>query len=484
MSSTFGGLEIGKRALTAQQAALSLTGNNIANANTQGYTRQEAVFTPSLSIPYSVGTSSIQIGTGVEVSQFKRIRESYLDTQYYSQQQSLGYWQEKQSALSSVETILNEPSDTGLQSKLDNFFQSVQDVAKQPDSLSARAVFTERGQELASTLSTLSSSINETTDQLATKITDKQASVNDYAKQLGLLNGQIAQSVAQGLAPNTLLDQRDLILDKLSSLVPISTSADTNGMVRISVGGVDLVNQTNVASFAVNVNTGEATIGGTVAKLGGGEIQGMLDAKGYVQNGTQTGVLTDIKNNIDTLAQTIASQINSIHAGDNARNLDDIAARTANPSAPLDKLLFFVDKTNPNVAPTSAENMIVNPLITANGNKVAAAQSDHVSNSDNMTAISNLRNTPITIGGKNITIDEYYRSIVGQVGSLAQEANNQVTTQTTMVQQVDNTRQSVSGVSIDEEMTNMIRYQQAYGAAAKYVTTVNDMLDKLINSIR
>lgn len=115
MSSTFGGLEIGKRALTAQQAALSLTGNNIANANTQGYTRQEAVFTPSLSIPYAVGTSSIQIGTGVEVSQFKRIRESYLDTQYYSQQQSLGYWQEKQSALSSVETILNEPSDTGLQ---------------------------------------------------------------------------------------------------------------------------------------------------------------------------------------------------------------------------------------------------------------------------------------------------------------------------------------------------------------------------------
>lgn len=484
MVSTFSGLEIGKRALTAQQAALSMTGNNISNANTQGYTRQDSIFQPTLSIPYFIGNKGLALGTGVEVTQFRRMRESYLDSQYYTQQQSLGYWQEKQSALSNVEVMFNEPSDSGLQSKLDNFFQSMQDLAKQPSSIAARTVFTERGQELAAKLSELSSNLTTTSDQLATKLTEKQTSVNDLAKQLATLNGQIGQSVAQGVAPNTLYDQRDMLLDKLSSLVPISVTTDEQGMTRVSVGGADLVNKKNAATFAVNADTGEATIGNTNVKLDSGEIQGILDTRGFTQNGSSTGALVDIKHKIDTLAQSIATQINAIHAGDNARNLDDIAARSKDPNAPLEKLLFFVDKNNPDAPPTSAENMIVNPKIVANANKVAAGQSDSIDNSDNINAMYNLQHTPIDIDGQTTTIGDYYRSIVGQMGTISQEATNQANNATTIVQQVDNARQSISGVSIDEEMTNMIRYQQAYGAAAKYVTAVNDMLDKLINGIR
>lgn len=488
MYSTFHGLEIGKRAILSQQTALSTTGHNIANANTKGYTRQEAMLqaTRPLASPNpNNGTLPMQMGTGVEVSEFRRIRESYLDNQFQNEQQKAGYWEAKANSLSQLENVFNELSNSGLSSSLDRFWQGLQELSKQPESISARVVVVANGKEITSNLNQIYSGIADYEKNLADQLQVKANEVNAAASEIATLNQQIAQNIGAGKQPNDLLDRRDLLLDNLSKIANIEVTSTVNGKIDVSISGVKLVEGNTANSFTVNPQDGGARIAGNLVGLKGGEIKGLIETLGYMDaSGTTIGRIPELRTSINLLATTIADSMNAIHAGDNARNLDDVQARSENPNAPLEKLLFFVDKDDPTQPPKDAGNIIINPVLVDYPAKVAAAASDNIGDGSNATLMSDVFFQRMDIGGTNTTIGDFYKKVIGQLGTDVQETQLSSENATAVVQMVDNRRQSVSGVSIDEEMTNMVRYQQAYNAAARYVSAVNDLLNTLINGMK
>ncbi|WP_284036444.1 flagellar hook-associated protein FlgK [Neobacillus sp. 114] len=475
MYSTFHGLEIGKRSILAQQTALSTTGHNIANANTVGYTRQDAVLQATNPLAYpskNNGTAPMTMGTGVEVTELKRIRDGFLDQQYRKEQQKAGYWEATASALSNIESVFNEPSDFGMNSTLDRFWQSFQELAKNPDTLAVRTVVVANGKAVADSFQSITAGIEQIEKDLQTQLNGKVSDINSSAKEIADLNKQIALMTANGYQPNDLLDKRDLLLDKLSKMVNIQVATDQTGMVSVNVDGVALVNGKDSFELSVDTQTGEAAISGNQVDLEGGEIKGLVDSL----IGASPNSISSLRNNLDSLAKTIAEQMNAIQAGDDARNLDDIKAGTQ-----LEKVLFFVDKDDPTQPPKDAASMIVNPKLVDFPAKLAAATSNSIGDGSNAAAMGNLQFLKVDIGGNNTTIGDFYQMVIGNLGIGVNEAERYRDNANMVSQQVDNRRLSVSGVSIDEEMTNMVRFQQAYNAAAKYVSAVNDMLDTLIN---
>jgi flagellar hook-associated protein 1 FlgK len=464
MRSTFHGLEIGKRAIFAQQTAMTVTGHNIANANTVGYTRQQAVV--SASRPLAVN-NTMSLGTGVEVEEINRVREQYLDGQFRTQNAQSGYWSAKSDTLSKIEGILNEPSDDGLQAAMDQFWQSLEDLSKQPESLAARAIVRSRAESVIEHFQQISSSVTDLETQIKSTVGLKVTEVNNIAKQIGELNAQISSLVTAGNQPNDLLDQRDVLLDQLSKLVDVKVQPMNNGAVQVMVGGQALVDGDQVKVFAINQTSLAPSIDGNPVTLSGGEILGITESI--------TGFIPAFRDQINTLAQTFVSEINKIHSSTDARNLDDIK----NPVKQPDQLPFFTDNnTGPN---WSIENVSVNAAILSDLNTIAAATSMNVGDGSNAKQMSDLKFTAIASLNNGTTMNDYYRFIVGDIATKSQEAQQSAKNFDMAVTQTANQRESVSGVSIDEEMANLVRFQQAYNAAARYITAFDEMLDKLIN---
>lgn len=476
MYSTFHGLELGKRGILSQQTALTTTGHNIANANTKGYTRQQAEIQSSRSLAYpgmNSGTQPMQMGTGVEITQLKRIRNQFLDVQFRNEEQKLGYYETKAEALSNVEAVFNEPSDYGLDMALNRFWQSMQELAKQPDSLAARTIVLAEGQNVTTNLNEISVGLTQNQQNLASQLTTKAAEINNSLLEVDSLNKQIALAVASGHQPNDLMDKRDLLLDSLTKQIGVQITPGENGKVELSLGGEQLLTSSEVKTFSIDPQAGGVLVGTKVVSLENSEVKGLLDSHGYKVNGTMTGDIPSLLGKVDALAKAMAEQLNEIHASDTATNLE----------GKTEKLLFFVDKNNPTEAPKDAANMILNPLLVNKPEKIAAAKSLNAGDSSNAFEMADLQNKKVSIDAKETTIGDYYHMILSEVGMAVQSAQNLRDNADLRVQQIDTQRQSVSGVSIDEEMTNMVRYQQAYNAAAKYVSTVNEMLDKLINGM-
>ncbi len=475
MRSTFHGIEIGKRAIFAQQTALSVTGHNIANANTEGYTRQNAITqaTNPLSYPgMNVGNGPLQIGTGVETKEINRIRDSFLDGQVRSQNEQQGFWNLKHDTLSKIEETLNEPGDNGLQASFDRFWQSWEDVSKEPDSLAARAALLSNASAIAGRFNQISDSMDHLSTDLQNQLTTKMQEMNNVTKQVSELNLQIAKITASGQQPNDLLDQRDLLVDKLSKMADIQVKPAANGMVDILVGQEYVVAGDKNYSVSFDTNSNQISVGGNSVSLKSGEIAGMVESL--------TQDIPSFMAKINELVTVFSKEVNQIHTDANAMNLDDIQNRKNDPAAVLDQIPFFVAKGSMG-DPVTAGEITVNPQIVASLNKIAAARQANVSDAGNANALNNLKFKTVTFSNQSTTMNNFYRTIVGDVGIKTQEASQMETKSETLVQFAESQRQSVSGVSIDEEMTNMVKFQQSYNAASRYISVMDEVLDKLIN---
>ncbi|MBP1931501.1 flagellar hook-associated protein FlgK [Ammoniphilus resinae] len=480
MASTFHGLEVGKRSLYAQQSALSTTGHNIANANTKGYTRQRVELVASRALSYpgmNNDRSPRQLGTGVDTTEITRIREGFLDDQIRGENQSLGYWQTTSDIYSKIEEVLNEPSDTGLQKLMDQFWQGWQDLAKNPESSAARAVVRERGVAVADAYGQMATSLNQLETDLSTIMEAKINQVNSIANQIRDLNGQIERLVPHGYTPNDLYDQRDVLIDELSKLVDVKVQPGDNGIVNITAGGQTLVAGTTAQQVAYDPNGGKLNLGAGELKLVSGELLALKEG--------MEDILPSIRGQLNVHATTLANEMNAIHQG--GLNLEDIQANP--PRNTPANILFFVDKDDPTMPPQDASRMIVNPLISESLDRIAAAKpSDDgvpsVGDGSNAQAIASLKTKTIAdIGGQSSTIDDFYRSTIAGLGIRSQEAGRMADNSEVLVNQIESRRQSVSGVSLDEEMTNMIKFQQAYNAAARFVTAIDETIDKVVNGM-
>ncbi|HHW39809.1 MAG TPA: flagellar hook-associated protein FlgK [Syntrophomonadaceae bacterium] len=495
MTSTFFGLEIARRGLQAQQRALDVTGHNVSNANTPGYTRQEAVMAttppypvPGLSVPAGAG----QVGSGVEISEIRRLRDGFLDLQYRGENNALGYWEARWDAIQKVETILNEPSDSGLSKVFEQFWQSLEDLSKNPESPAARSTVLERGKALAETFNYLDRQLQALQKDLDRTIQVKVDEVNSFARQIADLNRQIQKIEVAGQRANDLRDKRDLLLDQLSKDINIQVREDANGMVQVGIGGRLLVEGDRVDELIAKDSNGDGfseVLWEADPKDGvqvtGGTIRGLIDMRGYLDEaGRPAGLVPKIRSVLDNMAKTLVQVFNHGITINNQKVKNGHVDGCGLDGSTGNTNLFFKEEVNIN----NAGNIAIADGVLNDLNKIAAAKNygnsdtpiyDKGDGSNALELAQLLKQEKISDLG-NATFEGYYQAAIGELGVQGQQAKRMAENQQLLVSQLDSNRQEVSGVSLDEEMVNMIRFQHAYAAAARVITALDEMLDLII----
>ncbi|MFC4618547.1 flagellar hook-associated protein FlgK [Camelliibacillus cellulosilyticus] len=502
MISAFGSLEAVRRALFAQQGAIQTTGHNIANANTAGYSRQRVTFNPSLPYP-SVGFNrpqiSGQIGTGVDIGSIDRIRDSFLDNQVRGEASSVGYWSAKSDALSKLENLMNEPSDHGLSKVLDDFWQSLQDLASNPENSGTRSVVRQRGQTVADTFHYLSSQLNKQQDDLKMQMGVSVDKVNALVQQINEINKQIAKTEPNGYAANDLYDQRDALVDELSQYVDIRVSTVSSGGLSpgnavgkytIQMVAKDpstgqektytLVDGNNLKAHKLQIDfSGDSpslSVDGNAIPAGystGGSIQGSIESYSNVPN---------MLSALDQMAYNLVKAFNKVHEGGYGHAADGQTPPTGN--------LFFNDLDDVKGA---AANIDLSDAIKSSIDNIAASSDPNGSGDNtiaqNLADVLSKQNMTFQVANgadtetATTTLKGFLQSIIGQLGVNAEAANRNMANSQTLMANADQRRMSVSGVSLDEEMTSLIQYQHAYNAAARMVTVIDQMLDTIVNQM-
>jgi flagellar hook-associated protein 1 len=444
--SSFYGLQTSLRGLLAQQRLLDTTGHNIANASTQGYSRQQAVLAASPALMVPAGATSTgagaMLGSGVDVQQFSRVRDQFLDVQYRGQASNLADWTAQAGALSNAEDALSEPGDNGISKQLTKFWDAWSNLANAPSgapAAAAKQALVSQGQALTDAIKAVRSQMSTVSQQSYSQYQDivkvPGGQVDQIAKQIADLNTTISQLKTSGDEPNDLEDRRDQLLDQLSSFGQISVTNLSSGSLQVSF--VDKANPGTTYPVVDDLNNVWAGPPAQDAWSPGGQMGGLLTVS------KPGGTIDNYVSSLDAFATNLASMVNGAYGG-----------------------------TFLQVGPSAAATIQVNPALVTNPNAVVAGSGNTGSN-DLALAVSQLRG--------NASIDGAYGAFVSKVGSDANAANIQQANAQALTDSVDNRRQSVSGVSMDEEMTNLVKFQRAYQASARAMSTMDDMLDVLIN---
>ncbi len=462
MSSLNASLATALSGLAAEQGALEATTNNVANVNTPGYTREVPVLVTSDPIV----VDPLTLGTGVTLKSIESIRDPILETRIQQETQTQGQLSSLVSALS--QTQVSFTSNTGdIGSAISNFFNSVNQLATSPADLSLR-------QGVLTAAGNLATAFNVTANHLSTQRTSLDGSVvqtvsqiNQLTQQISQLNGQISGLQNVGQEPGAFLDQRNYLLDQLSSLVDISVIPSDNSINITTANGTALV--AGQQSFQLSTQPGSSNVEhiyahgqDITATIVSGQLGGLIQARDQQIPG--------IENQLDTLAAGLANAVNTVQTAGYDLNGNTTGATDANgnPQAPVN--LF-----NPPSATGAAASLSV--AIT-DPSLLAASSDGTVGSNGNAEALYALRDQAI-IGGQSPT--DYYSGIVFNVGNDAANATAEQNASTMVLQQLNDQRSSVSGVSLDEEAANMTRYQQAYSASAQVITTINEMMQTVIN---
>ncbi|WP_144509572.1 flagellar hook-associated protein FlgK [Bacillus sp. FJAT-22090] len=533
MGSTFMGLETSKRGLYTQQSALYTTGHNISNANTLGYSRQRVNMEATLGYP-GTGLNAPKIpghlGTGVQAQSVQRIRDSFVDNQYRQESNKLGYWESRSQAITQMEDVLNEPSEYGLAKSMDEFWKSLQDLSVNPENGGARSVVVQRGIAVADSFNYLSKSISQIQENAGKEIGISLKDVNSILEQIANINEQIQAIEPNGYMPNDLYDARDILLDELSTYFPIETKNEPSGgnSLAIAEGSVtvsiklndgppiEIINGKDYKQFRtspalsredggdgitptgpvtgltlvkVDANGNDSATTDTISlsKLNDtGKVKSLINSYGF-ETGDATnpvkGLYPDMLAKLDKMAEAFAKEFNKIHMGDPADTANypqgsDIYGKQGEA--------FFINKDDNSGAGITAKNINISSEIIKDPGKIVASDSApgaaEPGNGKFALRLANMKFASLDELGK-VSAQTYFEGLIGQLGVDGQQATRLAFNSATLQQAVTERRASVSSVSLDEEMTNMIIFQQAYNASARMITVVDETLDKIINGM-
>jgi flagellar hook-associated protein 1 FlgK len=596
-----GALDIARWSMYSSQLAIEIASHNIANANTEGYSKQNLRLEANPAINMGPG----QIGTGVKAVEVTRENDAFLTAQVAQKKSDYAFWKAQNTAMTEVESIFNETGDNGLNALMGEFWSAWGDLANNPDGLPERQSLLSKTDNLLSMVQEVDYNLKVYQRNLDTKIRGSVTDVNSILKQIADLNGNISNMEVKGsVNANDLRDQRDLLLDKLSEHMDITHYEDErSGQVMVFVlGGTPLVmgKDTNTLSTDRDATTGFSSVlwndssGRTIDltdKLKGGDIAGLVNAR-------DSGGIESYLGSLSTLTRELVWQVNSLHsegvglqsvssmtgtveinditgppavaaldadlgsnfyfsdkytpgstfdiieydssgqvahtytinpAGDTVRNLiDEINAESTLAGGQVSASLtggtngFFKLESGTNtfvIKPSSAgssgnalavlgvntffswtetvgkpvhditETVGVNAALKANPNLISSGYTDNDGKvapgaNDVARAMANLQDKVITnIGGSGVdtTMDSYYSSLVAQVGVDVQNAANNEKFNNTILTQYTQRKESVSGVSLDEEMSDLLKYQHAYQAAAKLISICDEMMQTLLS---
>ncbi|EGL13559.1 MULTISPECIES: flagellar hook-associated protein FlgK [Paenibacillus] len=514
MRSTFHGLELGKRGVIAQQVALNTTGHNITNANTPGYSRQVAQMVAARPLEYPSVTNSTspgQLGMGVEVNAIQRIRDIYFDVEYRNQNSLMNESKVISETLGNIEGVVNEPSNNGLAKNITEFWKAWQTLSKNPstEDLAARSAVVQQAMAMADSFNSMANQFATMGNNITERINVKVSEANSYVTEISDLTKQIKHIESGGDNANDLRDKRDYLVDQLSKLGNVKVT-ETSQTYQITFGTKQVIDDLNSDSIV------QADVAGVTS----GEIFG------YVQS--RDTFIAEYTKQIDLMANTLATgKIEvTLPAGSilpkgmtppagakmdpaNPRKLAADAKVTVDGLNGLHRLGYTLEDpatngkdffvTSDGSGKFTAENIRVNPDIAKDLKKIAAslrietvskppaAPTDKVvqSNGDLALLIGGLAEKTFDFGGTALTASStyggYYEAVMSQLGVQTDHAKKMLENGELLTDHADSLRQSISGVSPDEETANLIKFQHAYNASARVITVVDEMLDKLIN---
>ena len=429
MAGLIGSLHTAYTGMSVNQTAIQTTNHNITNINIPGYSRQTASQVarrphshPGINSPAGAG----QLGQGVQVSQITRARNTFYDAQYRAEAHNYGRTAVRYEYYTSIENIFNEPSDTAISSSLNGFFNSLNELSKDPQNLSAKNVLVEKAGYLCNSLNQATNKL----DNLALNLTQKQEAtineVNKILKSIEELDTKIKILEGTGKQPNDLLDQRDMLLDELSFKFNLSNEAVKNAIA-------DGEFRMDELPMAIDIS---------------GELEGTREMLDEISKQKET---------IATIINTLANAVNDVYKN--------------HPDAPDTKDFFIV-------------------AVDAKGTTKISVNRDFLDDpstiqmtADKALDLSKIKDTKYKIDGNDITINTFYNSKIEKLGYKVQSVTTDESNQSLYLLSIDNSRASVSGVSLDEEMINLIQFQHAYNASAKVVSTIDSLLDVVVNGL-
>jgi flagellar hook-associated protein 1 FlgK len=572
MNNIFSGLHVGLRALETQRKSLDVTGHNIANANNEDYNKQRAIH--KASYPYTApGLSNHggagQFGTGVEIEQVERVKDQFINSQIFKENQSSAYWDEMERGLEKVEYIMNEPSDSGIDTATNQFWNSLQDLSNNPSDNAARNMVRENAYNLIDSFQSVENQLKgykeSINDNLANAVTD----INQLSTKIADLNKQIVSVKGSGQNPNDLLDQRDALFKEMNQMLNVQAREDAQGNLIVSTNGLQLVNGSD--AYNLEIEPGEPgkfndqiihSRTGTEIEPTNGKVaawQEMRDEKldfysgrlnkmaatmvekfntqhkeGYDANGVDgenffqpfdenstesvisqldlTAAIKDLDTGLDKIAAGNKNIDSFVEIDSLGNDLSGNYQVEVTEGATADEFELKISDSDGNqVYPATAGNTVtvnaenpVNLNVDGDGNitedtdpatdspgdftltftdtgKKNISLNKSIGNGENANALGNIFNSDSVIEGTSL--EGYFRTIVTSVGAESSRAQKMKNNQDAVLKQLDTLDRSVSGVSLDEEMAKLIKYQQSYNAAAKYITKTEELLDSLMTIV-
>ncbi|MEB2338595.1 MAG: flagellar hook-associated protein FlgK [Nitrospirales bacterium] len=453
-------LGMGANALATFQRALAVTGQNLSNVNTPGYSRQEIVLAEGIPEDAIPG----QLGTGVVATQIRRSIDTFVEAQLLTSRERLGQFSASQNALTQIQTVFADSNDQGIAASLNDFFQAWQDVATNPADLTSRTALLSKADVVAKRLNQAATQLSAHRNSLDGQILRGIADINTLAGQIADLNGKIKLAEVSGQQANDLRDQRGRYLNDLAELVDISTLEESDGQVSVFVGvGQVLVTQqtafrlagvadiTNSGLSDVQYDNGSGANTDLTGVISGGRLKGWIDARDTTA--------ASLQSSLDTLASQLVSQVNTQHRagyGLDGSTTQDFFTATGTTAATIGVAL--TDRRQVAASSTAAG---------VPGNNV------------NALAVAGLQDSTLA-GLGNATFQEYYSALAGSFGATLQGTKRDLEGQEILNDQLLAHRAQVSGVSMDEELISLLKYQRAFEAASKLITTSDEMLQTIL----
>ncbi len=486
---SFYGLEIAKTGLFVSQKAINLAGHNIANASTVGYTRQrvvsEAIDPAAYNTRFAVSANGA-VGGGAQTQSLEQVRNSFIDKELRRENSDLGYWSTRMDALDYIQTMFDETDSSALTKAMNGFIDALEQLSKDPNSAAMRA-------NLRQSAITLTGSFHNFSEQLAeyqTMQNDSMATtvlnINDILSNIAAYNKSIAGYELSGEKANDLRDKLNVQIDKLSTLVNIEYSYDSSGLLSISTGGQELLNHVtvNYLDTVTNPSTGlyDVVFKGTGAALN--YTSGELAAYKQIRDGNSAedmGV-PYLMHGLDLLAQSLAREMNAIHSHGytlatattpsvNGINLFEVPAGGYGAITAGNFSLSFEVLTN------------LNNFAASYGQTFVSAEGSNANQGDNRRALQLFELcSSVSLSLTSVSsFQGYLKGFMVDLGIEAGHAQTMLESQGAVVENLEMRKESISGVSVDEEMVDLIKSQQMYAASSRIMTAIDESLDILIN---
>jgi flagellar hook-associated protein 1 FlgK len=471
MSKIHGMMDVGKRSMMNSQTALQTVGHNIANKSTEGYSRQRVEMATS----EPVGEGKLRIGTGAKTAMVQRVNNPYLEKQIGAEQGKLGFYKGKGDAMTRVEQVYNEQVNKGLNQFMGDFFNSFREFSNNPESLATRTQVKETADFVTKDFKRVNTQLKEIQHDIDSQLATHVHEINDMTREIASLNDKVQMVQVSGGPANDERDRRDLLVKKLGEKINIRWAEGADGAVTITAGNSALLVAGNDAKLLeVKSTPGTATKGdGNVdifyknnehaeslivtKQMTGGAVGGLLEARDQH--------IEELLGDVDKMAYSFASTINSVHS----RGFDAYNQKGND---------FFAV---PVQVKDAAANLHVHQDILDDPGKIAAAGQANAPGDNRVArAIASVQYEK-PMGENEATLDEFYNAMVGKVGIQTQRAETSAESQKGIISQLQNIRESISGVSLDEETTKLIEFQKAFDASARLIRTADEMFDTVLN---